>query len=700
MTAVMWLITALGACGEPTGAALGSAQHLFVEAHQDDLLFMQPDLYDALDGDLGAVGSNVGVTTVFITAGDDGHGTSYADRRNDAARAAYDKVTKDSDWSCGWIQLAGHTAQSCHLQAENDTLVFLGYPDGGIDGSAAHSLLQLWEGNIEQADTVADEVTSYNQQGLIDALAAVITAVQPGTVHTLEIASTHGEDHSDHMLAGALTLLAMAQAGSTAELFSYRGYNTQAEPANKPANVMTASELMLTAYGEDGIASEDLTWLARRYAVGFRLAVAGALRTGGPDGQCLLVESDGSIIMGDCSTAPAWHLDSKGELADETGHCLDTVITGEVIYDSCTGGIGHRFFVDDEGHVWASIVPAAAPDMSYAHLTCLATGGGGVHAALCGQGGAPTWDFVPTAVQTPRATLGFAATGRQVRIGDVNGDANGDLCAVVGSALECAAGDGSGGFGSAATVIDSFPVDPESLAIGSTMISTPGNVLMCGLALDGSGPSCTLVSPAGGTPQTWGPAFAGPVAGTSASLAISSDGQALTALTSAGVEYASHSAQASVVVSSWPAAGDVVWTAPLDRDAILGATPWQDFCVAGATGPLCMPGNESELTGGSAGVPWGFSLAGVPDASPQDPDTGALADIDGDGRADLCGLDLVNARVACARSQGRGFGPLTTLFALPAGITPTALWLGDLNGDGKADACVDGGATVVCAISP
>jgi hypothetical protein len=89
----------------------------------------------------------------------------------------------------------------------------------------------------------------------------------------------------------------------------------------------------------------------------------------------------------------------------------------------------------------------------------------------------------------------------------------------------------------------------------------------------------------------------------------------------------------------------------------------------------------------------------VPDPSPQDETTGALADIDGDGRADLCGLDLTNNRVACARSQGRGFGPRTTLFALPAGVTPTALWLGDLNNDGKADACVDVGTTIDCVLS-
>jgi len=48
------------------------------------------------------------------------------------------------------------------------------------------------------------------------------------------------------------------------------------------------------------------------------------------------------------------------------------------------------------------------------------------------------------------------------------------------------------------------------------------------------------------------------------------------------------------------------------------------------------------------------------------------------------------------RSQGRGFGPRTTVAAIPPGAT--ALWLGDLNGDGRADACVDLGATIACAV--
>ena len=55
----------------------------------------------------------------------------------------------------------------------------------------------------------------------------------------------------------------------------------------------------------------------------------------------------------------------------------------------------------------------------------------------------------------------------------------------------------------------------------------------------------------------------------------------------------------------------------------------------------------------------------------------------------------------CARSQGRAFGPRTaTLAILPNQSAASALWLGDLDGDGRADACVDAGASIICAVEP
>ena len=73
------------------------------------------------------------------------------------------------------------------------------------------------------------------------------------------------------------------------------------------------------------------------------------------------------------------------------------------------------------------------------------------------------------------------------------------------------------------------------------------------------------------------------------------------------------------------------------------------------------------------------------------PDTvhSAIADISGDGRGDMC--VAIGRRVECAIGQGHGFGPRHLALVMPTGNPIIGLWLGDLDGDGKADPCADDG---------
>jgi FG-GAP-like repeat len=80
-----------------------------------------------------------------------------------------------------------------------------------------------------------------------------------------------------------------------------------------------------------------------------------------------------------------------------------------------------------------------------------------------------------------------------------------------------------------------------------------------------------------------------------------------------------------------------------------------------------------------------------------------LADINGDGRADLCGIAHDGGSVVCALSTGRAFTRATT-WGVDAGLSDSAaarsFVLADVNGDGRADACFRTGEVVRCGLAP
>lgn len=79
-------------------------------------------------------------------------------------------------------------------------------------------------------------------------------------------------------------------------------------------------------------------------------------------------------------------------------------------------------------------------------------------------------------------------------------------------------------------------------------------------------------------------------------------------------------------------------------------------------------------------------------------DTLALADVDGDGKADVCGSSAHG--IACALSDGHRFGRAhrwSTENEFAKGLAHARY--GDLNGDGRADVCTDSGRAIRCAFS-
>lgn len=79
-----------------------------------------------------------------------------------------------------------------------------------------------------------------------------------------------------------------------------------------------------------------------------------------------------------------------------------------------------------------------------------------------------------------------------------------------------------------------------------------------------------------------------------------------------------------------------------------------------------------------------------------------FGDVNGDGRADVCGR--TRAGVVCAFSTGHAFTRSTTWIPAgaleAAGVESASIRLADVNGDGRADLCGRGATGVVCGLAP
>ncbi|MFT3694688.1 MAG: PIG-L family deacetylase [Kofleriaceae bacterium] len=643
----------LVACGDdraqPEGLPLALTQNVAVIAHQDDdLIFMQPDLPEAIV-------RGEGVTNVYVTAGNSTKGYEFSEPRYTGLMMAYGQITGDHDWNCGWITVLGHLAQHCRLERENVSLVFLAYPDGGIPGNLPHSLLSMWQGETGMAMTVAPRVTTYTREELIEVVANIVETTHPEVVHTLDLAATHGHDHSDHEIVGAIAGMALMRLDYEPTLIAHRGYDVEAEPPNQTGPVFAASANFLSYYeacatdcggcGTACTAPDPVhdTWLAAHYAMGFRKRAHGKIV--GAEG-CL---AETGVVA--CDHAPEWSLVDRQLFT--TAGCM----TANGTVAPCADDPSTRWLYDDEGHLWSGVPPDFDPAIELNHGRCLTPYG----TRACGGDFAYTWQWQPTPMTSPRP---FAATGRAVRIGDIDGDGRGDLCTVDHDQLVCALGSGYGTFG-AAQPIAPLAVEPESLALA------PGKA--CGRS--DAGVVCTT------GPFT--PAFGEDACvATATSLRIRDD--RVCGLANEGVVCAT-AGSAPTVLSSFPQRTDPLLVSTLD------GVDDDDWCTLAASGPMCGLAHESSAS--TDGTPWAWSFNGL-DLPPTDPAYVDLVDIDGEGVSALCGA--YGTEIGCARSHGHGFGPRTIVASFPT--VPAAVWFGDLDGDGRADVCADLGATISCAL--
>ncbi len=184
----------------------------FVAHEDDDILFMNPDIYHAIK-------AGYCIRTVFVTAGDAGANQYYWLSREHGAEAAYSLMAGASDvWENRTIQLADNEYTTFANPRGNSTitLVFLHLPDGNLTGGgfkASHfeSLAKLYANKLQVIHAV-DGQSTYTKAQLVTALMNLMSIFSPTEIHTQSAwVGTIYHDHNDHNTVGALTKLAYAQ---------------------------------------------------------------------------------------------------------------------------------------------------------------------------------------------------------------------------------------------------------------------------------------------------------------------------------------------------------------------------------------------------------------------------------------------------------------------------------------------------------
>jgi LmbE family N-acetylglucosaminyl deacetylase len=349
-------INASSGGGGGGGGGTPGTGHLYVVAHpDDDLLFMNPDIENALLG-------GHAVRTVYVTSGDAGNPASYWQAREDGIRNANAAMAGVANtWNCGNHTYAGKTAILCTLPAQSlVSVVFLRLPDGGLPALwATDSGPPFWVTPVASENTV-DGVNTYTRSDLINVLSAIMTDVAPQRLGTLDSTLANGDDHTDHVTSGMFALEAVHAYGSVPEIKVYRGYsmfqNWFAVPTPMPRNLTTAQHnektRLMTAYGSTP-ATGDLydEWCWRQY---FTTSVTGGPRPLTGSGNRCIDVSGSAATASACSGASSqnWTVQANGDVVGAGGMCLAVASGGSSLsVATCAGSPQQKWTLLDNGQL-------------------------------------------------------------------------------------------------------------------------------------------------------------------------------------------------------------------------------------------------------------------------------------------------------------------------------------------------------------
>lgn len=248
-----------------------------IVAHaDDDLLFMNPDIYNC-------IAAGEGSTTIYVTAGDAGYDDWYWQAREQGAKAAYAMMAGEDDWQDEIVTISYggaiyEVASSYLASAPEIRLYFLRIPDGAgaIADPADYGTLARLEARTLAAATTIDDAATYARADLVAVLTGLMEAHDPSEFR-LQVAE--GEfatgEHTDHVHATEFALEALAHfSGTDFQVTHYINYQSdQLAPNLSPEDAARSLQIM-QAYAAFDVGATDengnllpvyVDWAARQY---------------------------------------------------------------------------------------------------------------------------------------------------------------------------------------------------------------------------------------------------------------------------------------------------------------------------------------------------------------------------------------------------------------------------------------------------
>ena len=752
-------VNALAAASAPGSASVtitggvAPTGHVYVVAHQDDdLLFMNPDIETSIQ-------SGHPTRVIFVTAAGSPDLSSWQAREHGVytpymmmAKATY-SIYDDSAtyWTCGSHTYNGFAVRQCALTQNPDvSLVFLRLGDGALSS--------LWDTDsgapfyVTPAATLtsADGVNTYSKASLIATMASIFADFAPARVGTLDSTFAYGDDHQDHVTSALLSLEATHQWGASVATRIYRGYSMDgapdyyttpaAEAVNLSPAEYTEKHAVMEAYG-GGFANGGTfdNWCHRRYAIDRIASGVGPIQESGAG--CLDTQggatADGTrAVVSACTGAASqnWTVTPDYQIAGPGGKCLTIGTAGAVQISTCAATAAQKWTLFANGQVRGQ------------NARCLGDNGDGtLSATICGPNtSANQWQPTPDQKFSQLASSAFtwssganfsdvdvgvlASSYRSLHLFDVDGDGYSDACIRLAGGLYCAT-NGHNLLGTyslfAAGYADVNGWSTESYGSTVQYADVTGDHVKDACARTATGLICSVGSSTGFAPATaWSAefsdntVFAGSSYYRSLHFAdVNGDGYAdVCGRTATGVSCALNTTNGSFAASTAWLATDFTdaggfGTDPYGSTVQLGDVNGDgkaDVCGRAPTGLYCAVSNGT--TAFVNDHKWSFRTD-FADAAGGNTAAGyygsiQLGDVNGDGLADACGRG-VNG-VVCAYSDAAGFEQAIAVqpkaFTDAQGWKPdaygTSLQLGDINHDGRGDLCGRSSGGLVCSTMP